>query len=66
MGRLEGKTVIVIGGAQGIGRGCALAAAAEGACVVVGDLNEAGAHAVAAEVSSRGDTAWSCYWMRIA
>jgi 2-hydroxycyclohexanecarboxyl-CoA dehydrogenase len=57
MGRLDGKTVIVIGGAQGIGRGCALAAASEGASVVVGDINEAGAQAVAAEVSSRGDTA---------
>ena len=57
MGRLDGKTVIVIGGAQGIGRGCALAAAAEGASVVVGDLNEEGARAVAAEVSSRDDTA---------
>src|SRR6187431_1317670 len=57
MGRLDGKTVIVIGGAQGIGRGCALAAASEGALVVVGDINEAGAQAVAAEVSARGDTA---------
>jgi 2-hydroxycyclohexanecarboxyl-CoA dehydrogenase len=47
----------VIGGAQGIGRGCALAAASEGARVVVGDINEVGAQAVAAEVSSRGDTA---------
>ena len=57
MGRLDGKTVIVIGGAQGIGRGCALAAGAEGASVAVGDINEAGAEAVAAEVASRGDTA---------
>ena len=45
MGRLDDKTVVVIGGAQGIGRGCVLAAAAEGAHVVVGDLNEDGAHA---------------------
>lgn len=57
MGRLTGKVVIVIGGAQGIGRGCALAAAAEGARVVIGDLDEAGARDVAAEVSARGDTA---------
>ena len=54
MGRLDGKTVIVIGGAQGIGRGCVLAAAAEGAHVVVGDLNEAGARDVAAEATARG------------
>lgn len=57
MGRLDGKAVIVIGGAQGIGRGCAHAAAAEGAHVVVSDLNEAGARDVAAEISARGDTA---------
>jgi NAD(P)-dependent dehydrogenase (short-subunit alcohol dehydrogenase family) len=57
MGRLEGKTVIVIGGAQGIGRGCVLAAAAEGARVVVGDINEAGATEVAAAASARGATA---------
>ncbi len=54
MGRLDGKAVVVIGGAQGIGRGCVLAAAAEGAHVVVGDLNEEGARAVAAEASERG------------
>jgi NAD(P)-dependent dehydrogenase (short-subunit alcohol dehydrogenase family) len=53
MGRLDGKTVIVIGGAQGIGRGCVLAAASEGAHVVVGDLNEAGARDVAKEASAR-------------
>jgi NAD(P)-dependent dehydrogenase (short-subunit alcohol dehydrogenase family) len=57
MGRLDDKVVIVIGGAQGIGRGCALAAAAEGARVVVSDLNEAGAREVAAEVAAGGGTA---------
>ena len=57
MGRLDDKTVIVIGGAQGIGRGCVLAAAAEGAHVIVGDLNEDGARAVAAEASARGTRA---------
>lgn len=54
MGRLDGKTVVVIGGAQGIGRGCVLAAAAEGAHVVVGDLNADGARAVAADATARG------------
>ncbi len=54
MGRLDGRTVVVIGGAQGIGRGCVLAAAAEGAHVAVGDLNERGAQDVAAEASARG------------
>ena len=61
MGRLDGKTIIVIGGAQGIGRGCVLAAASEGARVVVGDLNEAGAHDVAAEAyGTRHDRDRAC------
>src|SRR6266545_1460907 len=54
MGRLDGKTILVIGGAQGIGRGCVLAAAAEGAHVVIGDLNERGAAEVAADATARG------------
>ncbi len=54
MGRLDGKSIIVIGGAQGIGRGCVLAAAAEGARVIVGDLNEDGAHDVAEEAIRLG------------
>lgn len=40
MGMLEGKVVVVTGGASGIGRGIALAAARHGAkAVVIGDLN---------------------------
>src|SRR5690348_12168899 len=54
VGRLDGKTILVIGGAQGIGRGCVLAAASAGADVLVADLNEAGAHDVAAEATARG------------
>ncbi|NBC14810.1 MAG: SDR family oxidoreductase [Gammaproteobacteria bacterium] len=38
MGMLEGKTVLVTGGGNGIGRECALLAAREGAKVVVNDL----------------------------
>ena len=53
MGRLDGKTFLVIGGAQGIGRGCVLAAASQGAHVVIGDLNERGAHEVADEATAR-------------
>ncbi len=49
MGALEGKVAVVTGGASGIGRACAERFAAEGADVVVADLNpERGAETVAA------------------
>jgi NAD(P)-dependent dehydrogenase (short-subunit alcohol dehydrogenase family) len=57
MGRLDGKAVVVIGGAQGIGRGCVLAAASEGAQLVIGDLNEQGARDVAQAAAARGANA---------
>ena len=41
-GRFENKSVIVTGGGSGIGRAAVLAFAAEGARVVVADVNEAG------------------------
>jgi len=47
MGKLDDKVVIVTGAAQGIGRGIAEKLAAEGARVVVTDVNEAGAKEVA-------------------
>jgi 3-oxoacyl-[acyl-carrier protein] reductase len=47
---LAGKTAIVTGGASGIGKACAAALAAEGANVVVADLDRAAAEAVAGEI----------------
>ena len=48
--RFEGKRAIVTGGASGIGRATAVRLAAEGAEVWIGDIDDAGGEAVAAEV----------------
>jgi NAD(P)-dependent dehydrogenase (short-subunit alcohol dehydrogenase family) len=48
MERVEGKVVAVTGAATGIGRASAEALAEEGAWVVLGDVNEAGAELAAA------------------
>ena len=48
-GRLAGKVAIVTGGAQGFGKGIAEYMNAEGAYVVIADMNEEGAKATAAE-----------------
>jgi len=46
--KLEGRVAIVTGSAQGIGRAIADKLSAEGAAVVIADINEEGAKAVAA------------------
>jgi NAD(P)-dependent dehydrogenase (short-subunit alcohol dehydrogenase family) len=51
MGRLEGKVAVITGAASGIGRASARRFAAEGASVVVADLDPVGGAAVAEEVA---------------
>jgi 2-hydroxycyclohexanecarboxyl-CoA dehydrogenase len=46
---LQGRTIVVTGGASGIGRATAFLLAANGARVIVGDVDEAGGQAAAAE-----------------
>jgi len=55
--RLNGKTVVVTGGASGFGAGMVRRFAAEGAAVIVADIDEAGAHARAGEVIAAGGRA---------
>ncbi|MGQ9723673.1 MAG: SDR family NAD(P)-dependent oxidoreductase [Candidatus Jordarchaeum sp.] len=50
MGKLEGKVVIVTGGAKGIGRGIALASAKEGADIVIAEINLEEAEKTAKEI----------------
>ncbi|MDV7241076.1 MULTISPECIES: SDR family oxidoreductase [Rhodococcus] len=57
MGRFDGKTAIVTGAAQGIGEGYARALAAEGANVVVADLNAELGETVAKQITSDGGAA---------
>ena len=51
---MQDRIVVVTGGASGIGRATALLLAHEGAHVFVGDVDEAGGRAVAAEAGSAG------------
>jgi len=56
-GRFEGKVAIVTGAARGIGETYARRLAAEGASVVVADIDDAGAEKVAASITEGGGTA---------
>jgi NAD(P)-dependent dehydrogenase (short-subunit alcohol dehydrogenase family) len=55
--QFDGKVALVTGAAGGIGSATARKFAAAGAKVVVADIDEQGAHAVAAEIRAAGDDA---------
>ena len=55
--RLEGKVAVVTGAAQGLGRACAECMAAEGAKLVVSDINAEGGEATAAAIRDAGGEA---------
>jgi NAD(P)-dependent dehydrogenase (short-subunit alcohol dehydrogenase family) len=61
MPRLEGRVAVITGAASGIGSATALRLAAEGAAVVVADLNAEGAHDVVAQICNAGGTAVPCH-----
>lgn len=55
--RLKDKVVVVTGAAQGLGRACAECMAAEGAKIVVSDMNAEGGETVAAAIRDAGGEA---------
>jgi 3-oxoacyl-[acyl-carrier protein] reductase len=59
--RLEGRVAVITGAGSGIGAASALAMAAEGASVVVADLNEASAKATVEQIEKRGGRALAAH-----
>ncbi len=57
MRRLEGRIALVTGGAAGVGRATSLRLASEGANVVIGDIDLAGANAVVEQIAELGGDA---------
>jgi NAD(P)-dependent dehydrogenase (short-subunit alcohol dehydrogenase family) len=61
MGRMTGKVAVVTGAAQGIGRGVAVRLAQEGACIVIGDVQDERGQAAAATILASGHEATYCH-----
>src|ERR1044071_4058263 len=57
MALMNGKVVIITGGASGIGRATAIAFAREGATVVVGDLDKTSGENTVSAIKDRGGNA---------
>ncbi|WP_198412875.1 glucose 1-dehydrogenase [Cryobacterium sp. Hz7] len=57
MTKLDGKVALITGAASGMGKAMALGYAAEGAHVVIADLNVEGAQAVVAKITAAGGSA---------
>jgi NAD(P)-dependent dehydrogenase (short-subunit alcohol dehydrogenase family) len=55
--RLQGKIAIITGSGRGIGRACAVRYGAEGAAVIVNDINAANVDKVVAEINAAGGKA---------
>lgn len=54
---VEGLAALIVGAGSGMGAACARSFAANGGCVVVADINEAGALAVTQDIVERGGQA---------
>jgi 3alpha(or 20beta)-hydroxysteroid dehydrogenase len=66
MGRLSGKVAVITGGASGMGAATVLRFVAEGAQVVIADLQQAPGEALAAAASSlpRASQVCAAAWVR--